>query len=65
MQVAVVYEASYVLYGQHYDRPLHDVIVQHQNEPDNEFQRRVQEFVDSLDSRYSYYDWEIFNYCPE
>lgn len=62
MEVAVIYEESYKLYGERYERSIHGVIVQHPNETEEEFISRVNEEVGSLKSHYSYYEWEIFEY---
>ncbi|KKK59994.1 hypothetical protein LCGC14_3028790 [marine sediment metagenome] len=62
MEVAVIYEESYVLYGERANRSIHGVVVQHPNESQDEFMSRVKEEVDSLKSHWSYYEWEMFEY---
>lgn len=65
MLVAVIYEESYVLYDQRYDRHNWDVVVQHSDENKEQFHLRTQRIVDALNSTYSYYDWDSFEYVPE
>lgn len=66
MYSAVIYEESYTLYDEHYERSIYDVILQHSNETFEKFQERVQDKVSSLKSRHSYYEWECFCYTfPE
>ncbi len=65
MQVAVIIEASYDLYDQHYERSIWDVVVQHDGEEDEQFYSRVEKVVSGLKSTYSYYDYECFSYYQD
>lgn len=59
MKVAVIYEESYVLYGQRHERDIWDVIVQRPNESSSDFHSRVDAEIDSLHSEYSHFCKEI------
>ena len=59
MDIAVIYEEEYVLYDQHHSRSIYAVMVQNTNEPSDVFTERVHAAIKSLESLYSYYDYEI------
>lgn len=61
MLVAVVYEESYVLYDERYERSLRNVILQQPGESGDDFYARVRREVDLLESNYSYYEFESFD----
>lgn len=61
MIVAVVYEESYVLYGDRHERSIADVIHQTDDESRDEFYARISKKVNSMKSRYSYYEYESFD----
>ena len=65
MLVSVIYEESFVLYGQRHERQVREVVVQHDGESEEDFHLRAQRVEDALESKYSYFDSETLYYIPK